>query len=553
MSSEVLQDPIIFAPDNFQADVILQDEPGNKTLKSNLTDAMHYLLHTIIQMENRQDMRKEFIETGYFNLNATHLKEICGTHYRDAGRILEKHNVISIDPSYQVGLKSKGYCLIGNYASSENKVVKLVDKGGTKKRLIAWREKQDNENKKELAKIEYITKWYDKDRLTVDVQDAHDFVEFYRYMLLEQIPRDISENEKNNLQNRINQRYNAAIGVIKRIIAGDFKLYRMGKDNRLHSTITSVMKEFRSFLRFDCQPLIGIDVKSCQPYLLTRLLKSSTYNLAESDLNIASIYPILYSTLQEDPNLIRQIENIIMLLTFTSDPITKRTFFNIDWTKDFYQELIDLEAGLYPSENKMFRNRESVKRTMMFILYATKENKYRIPEWKRFEALFPIEGKLVRFFDALSRLHNNSFLPILLQRMESKLILDVVCREISDTVPDAPIIPIHDSILTTPAYVRVVEDIIKNTMEKTVGINPGLKQESISAEEVLNKLKEISQADYAEIISDLSKQVKDRLVNCKDPLIVQTPRWKNKQVISSRYINNSTILDNYWQQYNDDE
>lgn len=536
MCAEVLQDLTLFVPDNFNAEYILKTEAGNITLKRNLTDAMHYLLHTLIQMEMRQDKRHEMAFTGYFELNALHLKAISGCHYSKAAKILEQHGVISINHSYQTGVRNKGYCLIGNYAGAETKAVALHTDGGTKKRLLNWKQNQDKNNKHELEQIAYITKWHDKDRLTVDLSDAHDFIEFYRDLLIRQTPTNISPEKKINIENRINQRYNASIGVVKRIKNGDFNLYRLGQDQRLHSTITSVMKEFRSFLRFDGQPLVGIDVKSSQPYLLTQLLRTQIYNPSSDGLTVSNLYPELHHTIQNTPTLREEIERIIMLLTFKGVSQPPRTFFNIDWSADFYNLMIELEAVFYNAEKRLFLSRNLVKRTIMYTFYSKRTNKYAIPEWIRFEALFPVEAQLIRVFDDIGRLHNQNFLPIFLQRLESRIMLDRICYEISIKLPDAPIIPIHDSVLTTSGYVDQVEDIIRGQMFNITGIKPGLKREHKSAAEVLNDLKDICETDFKEIIKKLPKRPDRYQIKRKSPLLSQLPRWKGNQIFSTIYV-----------------
>lgn len=536
MESSVLQSTTLFVPDNFDEVDILSGEPGNSTLKRSLTDAMYYVLDTIIKMEHRRDMKDQYLETGYYRLNATHLKKICGTHYSEAIRILEKNQIIAVNRSYQVGKKSMGYCLINDSVGANVRPVKLSLEGKAALRLENYLKEQQSQNLIQLSKISFITKWFDKKRLTIDLTDAHTFVEFYRNQMLSYIVEDENPIRRENIKNRINQRYNAAIATNRRIAAGDFNLTRLGEDHRLHSSVSNLMKEFRSFLRYDREPLIGIDVKASQPYLFTQLLKAETYQESNKDLTIPHLYPELHKALQviTDKGFLNRA--ILMLLTFPDLTVDQYTFANIDWTNDFYQTFMNLSA-INTENGATFANRSSVKKTIMLTLYASQKWKYTTTGWEAFRSLFPRESALVNLFDELTRSQQINFLPILLQRIESYLMLEMTCSVIAEVVPDAPIIPIHDSILTTGPYVERVEAIIKKTLTEITGHAPGLTIESNIATEVLLRLEETAKMDFQEIMDGLPKKADGFIVHRRKPLLNELPEWKNKRILSTIYIN----------------
>lgn len=541
MYNPVLQGPLIFIPENFDADAIMANEPDRADKRLNVIDAMHYILHTIIQMDSRQDKRQEIDDTGHYGLSSKILKENCGRHYKYAGCILEKNSVISINPSYQVGKKHKGYCLIGAYARSETKVVELSDGGTTKKKHLQQYYERERANNIELDKIGFITKWYDKYHLKVDEVKAHYFIEFYKSKLQAQIPQNTTRDDAHNIQNRINTRYNTAMSAVKRIINGEFALYRLGKDNRLHSSVTSIMKEFRSFLLYNGESLIGIDVKSSQPYLLTQLLKTATYDPGHP-FSIEQLYPELYKSMAElGPNSSMH-DTIIMLITYDPPKASHltRNFLDIEWTGDFYKELIDLESTMdIPDKQRVFKVRSDVKKIIMLSFYSKSWKKKYIDTWKRFSTLFPLEANIIEYFNQLSREDSANYLPILLQRLESKLILDIVCLEIGQQLPDAPIIPIHDAILTTPGYVQRVQEIIKNTIWRVTGIEPGLKLDNTTAAQIEEELLNIVKADFAEIIESLPGEKETFIIKSKKPLLSKMPVRYGEQILSTAFLDDS--------------
>lgn len=68
-------------------------------------------------------------------------------------------------------------------------------------------------------------------------------------------------------------------------------------------------------------------------------------------------------------------------------------------------------------------------------------------------------------------------LPIILQRIESHLILKVITKRIVRERPAIPMFTIHDSIVTTSGNEGYVQAIITQEMEKAVSFGPRLQVE----------------------------------------------------------------------------
>lgn len=124
---------------------------------------------------------------------------------------------------------------------------------------------------------------------------------------------------------------------------------------------------------------------------------------------------------------------------------------------------------------KAYADRDEVK-TCMFIIFFT-DNRYigqkKAAPKKMFKKLFPT---VYNIYAEIKRL-DKTYLPRLLQRIESYLFLDIITRRIYRERPDLPIFTIHDSIVTT----RGNEDYVKRVMEEEltlyIGIAPTLKIE----------------------------------------------------------------------------
>ena len=117
--------------------------------------------------------------------------------------------------------------------------------------------------------------------------------------------------------------------------------------------------------------------------------------------------------------------------------------------------------------NKGLTKRDIIKYRMMLCLYS-KNGGYSGGIKSTFRQHFP---KLYALICKLKAKKHNT-LALLLQRIESYLILDVICKRISLEKPDLPIFTIHDCIATTVGNEQYVSNIIMEEMEKFVGIAP---------------------------------------------------------------------------------
>jgi hypothetical protein len=141
-----------------------------------------------------------------------------------------------------------------------------------------------------------------------------------------------------------------------------------------------------------------------------------------------------------------------------------------------------------------FSNRKEVKAAVFQVLFT--DNRFLGQEEakpkKLFKELFPA------VYEVFSKIKSKdkTLLPRLLQSIESYLIIDVIAKRISTEFPDAPLFTIHDSISTTEEYVDVVEDIMKQELDKAIGHPPTLAREEWCKSNMikyLDTLKEKSQ------------------------------------------------------------
>ena len=128
----------------------------------------------------------------------------------------------------------------------------------------------------------------------------------------------------------------------------------------------------------------------------------------------------------------------------------------------FYNWMMD-QFGI-PSEG---RNKFK-RRVFANVMFGRLERSRHSSEWKLFERAFPHIAKLIVEF---KRQYGYPSVAHLLQRVESSLMIDRVCRRLMQEHQEVPVVTIHDSILTTRKNVNLVKRIIEEEFIR-VGLRP---------------------------------------------------------------------------------
>jgi hypothetical protein len=119
--------------------------------------------------------------------------------------------------------------------------------------------------------------------------------------------------------------------------------------------------------------------------------------------------------------------------------------------------------------------RKAVKATIFQVLFT--DNRFigqkEATEKRIFKKLFPEIYQLL----SLIKRKDKRNLPILLQQIESHLVLKVITKRITRERPSDPLFTIHDSIVTTAGNEGYVQEVITQEMEKAIGFRPRLRVE----------------------------------------------------------------------------
>jgi hypothetical protein len=142
---------------------------------------------------------------------------------------------------------------------------------------------------------------------------------------------------------------------------------------------------------------------------------------------------------------------------------------------DFYTHVLD---RYYTYTNTPLRaaktdDREKLKNTMMYVLFEDKMNHRNNNEQiKIFQTVFP---GVERWINQIHKMIGKQRFSYLLQRAESYLLLNVICREFNEQNQSAPLITIHDGVFTTSKYVHKLNGFVLRRLNELTGVIAGCK------------------------------------------------------------------------------
>lgn len=270
------------------------------------------------------------------------------------------------------------------------------------------------------------------------------------------------------------EQFNSMLGAAIRIKNNDIFYSVDSTSGRFHSNITNLSKHLRPYLTIKDEHLVNIDVKNSQPYLSTVLLTN----------------PGKVSWMTENPAFAMLLQTLKVSL---NEDV--KHYISLVISGNLYEFLMDEFK-----ENGLTLTRPETKRQVLRILFArnrTPKDEINRKARQIFKNNFPTVHRMfskIRGSSKGDRFTNFKRFAILLQRIESYLMLDVILKRIYKELPGTIAITIHDSIMTgiLTNNVEAVRKIIVDEMQNFVGFEPKIEIEGTLKE----KGKEIVTKQY---------------------------------------------------------
>ena len=438
---------------------------------------------------------KEFEKNkGYKYLSSKIMKKILGKDYYVILGILKNINnpIVDCNEKYFYSINNgqcKGYRLNKTYCTGELYYRTLEPKFESK--IIRVFKKNEEYNELNI-KYEFLFKQFKEHEFRFDNQ-VYGYIRNFGNELLSLVENE-NQIQKKMIYNKIGQ----WLYYIENIINKDIWSKVSNSNNRFNSNITCLPKVLRPFLLCNNKPMSMIDIKSSQPYLLGSIMNNKFFTDITNGYNLKTIYKDLYDELgriRVNKNNVEYISNISGSTLYnyhssstgttgTVSPIMWSTFINktnlnsfqeyinAPYNDDFYRYTIKL-SNRNISIEEVDQYREEMKSNMMYFLFDDKKQHRK--HNKYIQLLTKVYPSVNEWITNIHSTIGTDKFAYILQRSESYLVLDQICREFNSLNPSAPIFTIHDAILTYDKYIPDLTRLILRRCKEVTGIEVGLK------------------------------------------------------------------------------
>jgi hypothetical protein len=475
-------------PSTFDIEKLVQEDPpsflGKK--KSNL-DNFYYLIDHLLEIYLNNDISKSL---GFVELYGYALQSNTAHNYKDYLSYLVKHKFIRRaqwryrkgDPQQGIKGRAFGYRLNLPYKNhQEIKLVPIVGEVYKKKRkplIKQWLGEQNLIYKK----YPILSKWFEN--LEIDETGCRNWLDSHPDY---QLPMGGIKGEARRKPQKQLRRLKA-LYAIDRIKRKDFHFSIDDKGGRFHSNLTNFKSELRNYLTWKGHKLVSVDIKNSQPLLSLMILDAKWYMESSEWLTYCQ-FPSIPNPYIQHSTVSNTIDIPSSKLSSSANYIMIEEFLQLIEKEDVkkYKEIVNsgefykrLHEEVF-KDNKPFDKAE-VKEMTFQILYShnkffhqdgdwidpkTKKRPNALPK-RLFKKVFPSVSKVLEDY----KYGDNRFLAILLQQIESTLILKHIVPRIASERPDLPIFTIHDSVVTLVVEEGYVEQVMREEIMRLTGLTP---------------------------------------------------------------------------------
>ena len=152
-------------------------------------------------------------------------------------------------------------------------------------------------------------------------------------------------------------------------------------------------------------------------------------------------------------------------------------YYQSPFDNDFYKHLFSNYQSMTGSYEEFCpERRQIIKDNMMYILFEDNwKHRNNNENIRMFRMVYPGIDKWIEWI--LKTIGKSKF-SLLLQRAESYLVLDVVCREFIQKYPSAPVFTIHDAVMTYEEYLPDLQKTLLGRFKEITGVKVGIKNKS---------------------------------------------------------------------------
>jgi hypothetical protein len=340
---------------------------------------------------------------------------------------LKSNNIIYCDNKYSIiGGKALGYKFNDNLIS---KLISVdIEKKTISKRIIKNKNERNNAVNEKLHKY----KNYYLSSFKIDYNKSLDYLNNWYNNSLSNLNSLLCTNNLNPEWIKLVNKYNHIFMSLNAINDGDLFFKKNQTNGRVDTNLTSLKSEYKQFI-ISNKDLVQIDIINSQPFILYLYLNSllCTNNLTNYEKKELEMYG--------------------------------------DWTSSgmFYEMF---ERTYFKNTGKTLTRKEI--KNIMFCIFYSKNGSYR-KEKNIFKSILP---NIMNFIEKEKEVKHNEF-AIKLQKIESKICIDVICQRLDKE--GIEYYTIHDAWLVDKSEVDKVVKIIHREFYNNLYRRPELKIEKI--------------------------------------------------------------------------
>lgn len=340
------------------------------------------------------------------------------------------------------------------------------------------------------GKFPHVYKWFDEGDILIDSGPAHRYNEtIYKMREVGFLKKEFKWNKKVKAmvgKYPRNQYYQGLVNI-RDIESKEYMNHFDTSVFRYYSSLTMMPKDLRGYIKWGNQPLIAIDIKNSQPYLLSLLTNPNFWSIKGTELNTLSIYNLPYN---ESYTNHYPIPDLITLCNFLARQPERLELYKQAVSSG---ELYEIMKGHLPNKpDGSAYSREEIKSKMFLVLFTNNEATHQ--KWASFKREFAKVFPGIFSIICLIQAGGADKLPVLLQRIESYLFYYRILPVLKKDFPNLPVFTIHDSIVTVHGQEDAVAEVMLAELQKGVGLPVALKIEdwrSDHLEASLSVLKEV--------------------------------------------------------------
>lgn len=490
-------------PENLTTEFLKVNSPSEIDVKL-WKDATYHITNTIISEQNKDGYIPD--PTLFVQMSSRTLRRIIGPYDTVIDRLVEL-GIIECDNQYTPGVKSRAYRLSKKYRYKKYVFREITHKSiveGIRNRNIEWL----NEQQKKLLPLSHLVRWTLENKLHIDRDEALQYLqEDYKLRMKRELEsRTLKLKYKQQIDRIINERYEYAIRQIE-----DFDNVKLTVDNsggRLYTNVTGMMSPLRNFLTYNGEELVNIDLRNSQPlhFLVMRekAFWKSTGKI--TDITLKNLNSELFEYLRERYTT----HSLYIMLQKKKETLQKQGFQDVYKTLVLAGKLYEFKLAAFKGELIVdgidrFGTRSKAKKECLKLMYFDNKNRYSPSQqsFTLFKKHFPFEADIME----LLKERNYRDFPVMLQRIEARILLHIVCREVFEDDHTIPLFTVHDSILTTKRHVNTVLRIIERVYNNILGAIPQV---------------EIQEMNKFEAWEGVRKYVRDKIDQARIDMVLKT-------------------------------